>query len=313
MCYNTSELYNPTMVSIFVKCKIKYAVRGAADLPPEMFVVPRQLICSKSSYFQSLFEGSFQESHSGRARLYDVRPWVFRVFIAWLYHQAIYYVPERTEPPKFFQTELSDTPMLSSPNEYSHTSDDDAWTNETDEGEQADICESNLKDPVTWPYFWLFELYVFADKYPSREFRNDILDIIRTKLIQDYPRTYPVPYPSEINWACENLLPTNPLYQLLAHWYSDLTLDTVGGTVQEQAEKLSAVPSQFAIYCFIFAKRKEAAEKCQICHSQNANEQCRSTDHTKEDATSPYSKDPCTYHDHDGDENERAVCHWRQR
>ena len=106
------------MVHIFVKCMVKYGFRGAADLAREEFVVPSQLICSKSSYFQSLFEGGFQESQSGQARLYDVRPWVFRVFISWLYHRAIYYVPERTEPTKFCHTEQTDTPKLSSPNKY---------------------------------------------------------------------------------------------------------------------------------------------------------------------------------------------------
>ena len=298
---------------IFVKCRVKYGFRGAADLAPEKFVVPSQLICSKSSYFQSLFEGSFQESHSGQARLYDVRPWVFKVFISWLYHQTIYYVPERTEPTKFCRTEQTDTPKPSSPNKCNYASDNEEWATETDEREQNDMSESIFKDPVTWPYFWLFELYVFSDKYPSREFRNDVLDIIQTKLTQDHPRKYPVPYPSEINWAFENVLPSNPLYQLLAHWYSDLALESAGQTVQEQAEKLSVVPSHFAIYCFIFAKRKAAADECQICGLQPANEQCRFMDHTKEDAVRPHLKEPCTYHDHDRDEKERARCYWRWR
>jgi hypothetical protein len=232
------------------------------------------------------------------------------VFISWLYHQTIYYVAERTEPTRFHQTEHTDTEKVNSPDKYDYASDEEARMTETVESEQS---ESNLKDPVTWPYFWLFELYVFSEKYPSRELRNDVLDIIQTKLTQDYPRRYPVPYPSEIDWACENLLPSNPLYQLLAHWYSDLSLESVGETVREQAKKLSALPSHFAIYCFIITKRKAAAEKCQTCRLQNANEQCRSIGHTKEDAVRPHLKEPCTYHDHGGDEKERAACRWRWR
>ena len=78
-----------------------------------------------------------------------------------------------------------------------------------------------------------------------------------------------------------------------------MPLESAGQTVQEQAEKLSVVPSHFAIYCFIFAKRKAAADECQIYRLQPANEQCRSMDHTKEDAVRPHLKEPCTYHDHD--------------
>ena len=89
--------------------------RGAADLGLEKFDLLKQSICSKSSYFRRLFEGGFRESQSSQTRLSDVRPWVFTVFISWLYHQTIFYVPERTEPTSFHHTEHTDIEDLSSP------------------------------------------------------------------------------------------------------------------------------------------------------------------------------------------------------
>lgn len=136
MCQATSELFNPTLVIIYLKCNIKYAFRGAAQLPPEKFVVPRPLICSKSSYFQTLFLGESREAHSCQAQLKDFQPWVSRVLITWLYDRAIYYVAERVEPRCFLGSRYADSPKIDSPDIYSCVSGGKAWKNNQREEEE---------------------------------------------------------------------------------------------------------------------------------------------------------------------------------
>ena len=220
------------MVQIIVTHEIEDGIDGATDSAPETFTLPRQLICSKSSYFKSLFEGGFQETYSGRTQLCDMRPWVFRVFVGWLYYQSIYCDGKRVEPTRFDRTRKIDRSrldvpendegsnggeegkaniaiynskfpslgcgnpsesnlhharsMTSTPPAVTHASIHHSLrrTESEREDEQSSLArdECVFQDPVTWPYSWLFELYVFADKYPSREFRVGLLEIIQTKL-----------------------------------------------------------------------------------------------------------------------------------
>ena len=61
-------------------------------------MVPRALICQRSEYFDKLFRGEMIEARTGRATLKDVNPYVFRIFLGWLYSQTVYYDENRVEP-----------------------------------------------------------------------------------------------------------------------------------------------------------------------------------------------------------------------
>lgn len=67
----------------------------------QKFTLPLDLIASRSPYFKSLFESGFAESEQGFVKLRDVPPWVFRVFVGWLYYQHIFYDPEQKKARQF--------------------------------------------------------------------------------------------------------------------------------------------------------------------------------------------------------------------
>ena len=92
-----SELYNPTMVTIIVS---EDAVQesGETAAPAEEFNLPRALICSHSQYFESAFRRQWEESKSRRLTIDDLSPQIFRIFVAWLFYQEIFYDGERVEP-----------------------------------------------------------------------------------------------------------------------------------------------------------------------------------------------------------------------
>ena len=286
---------------ILVGHEVEDGVNSATYAASEQFRLPRELICSRSSYFRGLLEGGSQ------AQLCDVRPWVFRVFVGWLYRETIYYDRERVEPTKFGRTRQGDASKLDVANKDEGPSSEEEWETECEEDELNDTDEHDFKHPMTWPHSWLFELYAFADKYRAREFQIDVLEIIQIKLSEDHV----VPYPSDVISVVNHIRPSDPLYLLLAQWYSDLNLESVAETMQEQVEILSVLPTRFSMLCHAMFKRKIAAEKCPICGRQGAYRECNAKDHSKEDAIGPHSRDPCFYHDHGGDEKERSRCYWR--
>ena len=249
-----SELYDPTMVRIIVAHNVEDGVNVATNSAPERFKLPRELICSRSPYFVSLFEGGTQ------ARLYDVRPWVFKVFVGWLYRETICYDQGRLEPVRCGRRTQENAPKFDAANKDDCLSSKGVWNTEGEEDEQNGKGEHDFQDPVSCPHPWLFELYVFAKKYQARGFRLGVLEIIQMKLTKEHV----VPCPLDTVWIVNNILPSDPLHQLLAHWYSDLSLESVAETMQEQVEVLSVLPTQFSILCHAMYKRKVAAEKCPI-------------------------------------------------
>ena len=56
---------------------------------PRKFVVHREFICHHSPYFDAAFNGEFVEGQTQTLDLEDVRPYVFEVFINWIYTQTI--------------------------------------------------------------------------------------------------------------------------------------------------------------------------------------------------------------------------------
>jgi hypothetical protein len=59
----------------------------------EHFVVHQSFLCAKSPYFDKALSGSFQEAITRLIRLPDTSPILFRIFVAWLYHGLLHYLP----------------------------------------------------------------------------------------------------------------------------------------------------------------------------------------------------------------------------
>ncbi len=244
-------------------------------------------------YFRQQFARQLQ------ARLLDVRPWVFRVFVRWLHKGDIYYDSERLEPTRFSHSEQEDCSKLDS--------GDKEWVTESEGDEVEEKGEAGYWNPVTWPYSWLFEIYLFAVAYQVRLFRHDIQDIIHIKILE----TRLMPEPAEIASVVDNLTLEDSLCQLLAHWFSYLNTGQFGRARFAQAEHLSAMPSSFAWLSRVMRDSNYAAKNCSICSGSGTIEKCNAKDHSGRDATSPGSRMPCFYHEHHGDQEENSRCWWR--
>ncbi|KAK3702033.1 hypothetical protein LTR37_015147 [Vermiconidia calcicola] len=330
-----SELYNPTMVKIMVSDQTDECEDGLAAATAETFVLPRQLICSRSTYFQGVFDGGFSESKSGCLHIKDVPPWVFRVFVGRLYYQAIYLDPKRVERTQFepgnndkheqahgslipyASTSSSTAPQTQHPQAthpstatlaFHQVAGSQSYPEQTTDTDD----ECDLRDAVTWPLRELFELYVFADGYPTRDFRMQIFEIIQIKMLQERPREYLLPTPATVACAVERLPPSSPLYRLLvdctALW---LDLDTYGNNKQKKADCLEVLPSHFLAQCLVTCKMHSDASGCSICGSNESVLECQSESHSIEDLLAPGQRDPCSYHEHGGDDEERARCSLR--
>lgn len=286
-----SKLYDPTIVRINVSYKGDHSFTSETDSNPERFKLPRELICASSIHFENLF------SRECRAQLHDVRPWVFKVFMGWLYCETVYYDNERVEPASLGRSTQESSQALD------EAKIADELSSEPGTESQSEEKGHDFRNPVTWPYSWLFELYVFAKVYKTRGFQLDILELIQLKGMEEQF----VPLPDTI-FVINNIFRSDPLYQLLAYWYSDLDMVNFAETVQEQVEALSNLPSHFCILFHAMYVRRDAAEKCSRCR---ADEACNAEDHSKEDRIRPYLRNPCFYHDYGGDKKEENRCYWR--
>ncbi|KAK3722775.1 hypothetical protein LTR37_002347 [Vermiconidia calcicola] len=340
-----SELYNPTMVKIMVSDATDDCEDDLAAVTTETFMLPKQLICSRSTYFQSVFEGWFSESQSGCLHIKNVSPWVFRVFVGWLYYQTIYLDPNRVEPTHFepihndkhdqahgqpvSHTSTSSSAAASrcpspvasaakSPLQATHPSASTlvdrqvAGSKSFPEQRTLTDDECDFTDPVTWPYCSLFELHIFADGYHTRAFRMQLLVIIQTKLLPEQPRQYQLPAPEAVTYAVERLPPSSPLYRLLVGCYAPwLDLKEFGDSLQKKASCLEVLPPHFLAQCFVMCKMHIYASECSICVSDESTLECQSATHSREDLLVPGERDPCSYHEHDGDDEETARCSLR--
>lgn len=62
-------------------------IRVGVETAP--FHVHYKMITHHSPYFRSAFDGSFKEAHNKSIKLDDVDPWMFKIFMGWLYTQEI--------------------------------------------------------------------------------------------------------------------------------------------------------------------------------------------------------------------------------
>lgn len=139
----------------------------------EEFIVQRALITSHSKYFESAFRKEWSGGQFKTLEIDDVGPWVFRVFMGWLFYQEIFYDDQRAEPEPLAGDEqqgglgqssgelTSGIPAhLARPNRIS--CDQQVST----EPQAPEVCgtDEDDHDPLTWSWTALFELYVFAEK-----------------------------------------------------------------------------------------------------------------------------------------------------
>lgn len=182
-------------------------------------------------------------------------------------------------------------------------------------GEDGSEDECNYREPTTWPAYWLFELYIFSDKYDVPDFRAAVFEVVQMKYYQEDPRNYHLPSPDDTLLAIENLPPTSPLYRLLvdsmAVWLKMSALHGDPG----RTEYFENFPAHFLSRCLVKSRRAEDSLRCAKCKPGGTDEKCDSKTHSSHDHLSPPQKDVCHYHEHGDDDEEKARCvlRWESR
>ncbi|KAF2788011.1 hypothetical protein K505DRAFT_421411 [Melanomma pulvis-pyrius CBS 109.77] len=152
------------------------------------FMVHKDLLCSQSEYFRRAFNGRFQESEDGFTHVTDVSENTFKIFQQWLYGQVAR--GATSVKTSFERLMVTDNPMRNGKDKneagnngnaghsYSVDSDDD---NDDADGEQDEQVEE--KSEADKRYHELIDcfldLFIFADRYETRQLRNDIISAMR--------------------------------------------------------------------------------------------------------------------------------------
>jgi len=320
------------------------------------FEVPKALICGHSAYFEKAFGERFKEGQEKVLELVDVRHQPFGVFVGWLYTQRIYWdgpvdgapVDEKAEsvresvggsvgdeeaqsarervggasnPPSAEgdarETDEGTEQKLEKNEQSLSVSDaDDEQTQDKELDKDHLPDEDNPDDPVTWTWDQLLELYVFADKYYTRRFRNAVIEVIQIKALQRHPRLYQFPSTTDSDYAFDNLPRTSTLYAFLLDL---MTYDLLPGGEDSHADLPSHVlaaswfrAKQVMAWqaCKKCARRREArycdsSSGCPGCAERRKEDQCHAAHAELEDARAPYGRDVCLYHEHETEEEGR--------
>ncbi|KAG9595875.1 hypothetical protein KCU77_g2952, partial [Aureobasidium melanogenum] len=321
-------LYNTHMVTIEV---------GAAK---EHFVVHQSYLCAKSQYFNKALSGSFQEATTRFVQLPDVSPILFRIFVAWIYHDTLlYFPPEKTTIDEDFESlritekDLEKQVIRYSKPQYRtnnngsdlEDSDDDVTgpsttatmpevssqdtgsalgsTNGSTPARTAQFEQENF---TTWSYDVLIRLYVFAHRFDVRQLRADSLDAL-------------------ISITCGPSGVFGPLYVRYIYQStptkSKLRDYTVHSTAygrnffKRDAHQWEMCPREFLVAVMTINGKRLPYKQCDDCYKRAMRnwrpEDSMCGERSREEDLAPYQRDLCFYHEHTDDE-EREACRKRR-
>lgn len=247
--------------------------------------MPQGLICSHSEYFDKAFSGTFKEGQEKIVKLLGVEKWVFESFVGWLYTQGIY---RRNTTRSEAKKEANNTRVQSELARRSFGPDEEVEDN-----------------PVTWTYADLFTLYIFADSYCIRGLRNEVINIIQIKLMQEKPRQYDYPTTDQLCYAYQNLPETSSLCRLLIHVQA---FDIKGNEPDSSGpESERNIPFAVLAKVIVLTQRvlfniRYSKTKCRRGQSCNAEHEGR-----ENCDIDIYERDVCGYHEHTS-KGEKEMC-----
>jgi hypothetical protein len=234
------------------------------------FVVHKDLLCAHSDYFQRAFKGKFQESEDGFTRVTDVSEVTFRIFQQWLYGQLIRDAVSIKKTPYEIATMGSDEDENAddgkrTENDATNAMDDDedddedASSEEVVEGEDEDEDEDEEMEVAVY-YYQLMEsivdIYVFADRYETRQLRNDVITALRgyNKETDCYPDLHTVLKAYEklpdSSTLCQYIIKTNAL-----HW------NPAKDSEKERKEIYPLLPYDFTLNVMLINNRRANSSK----------------------------------------------------
>ena len=248
----TDVLSNPTLSvkNILPGKSIKLIVKSESQ--QRTFLVPKALICSYSDYFSGLFDGNFSEAELLESQLENTEPWAVSIFVTWLHsHKLMFPVEDEPLNAAIFRT--FGAKRFGSGNH-----------------------ENEADYPVTWSWDALFALYIFADKYDSRLFRQVVMEKIAFKMLQIGPKIYYLPGLESIAFLMENLPASSPLRRYITWDFA-----RAEGGFHEYAEewtKLSpeaskTLPPDFLLKVIAAQRRFNAATACDLCGPRSYGDQ----------------------------------------
>jgi len=275
------------------------------------FVVHKDLLCAHSEYFQRAFKGKFQESEDGFTRVTDVSEATFKIFQQWLYGQLIRDAVSVRKTPYEIVTMGEDEDEnahngkrtennAANATDNDDDDDEDADSEEEvegeddDEGEEMEDDEDQAEDEdaeneVAVYYYQLMEsiveLYVLADRYETRQLRNDVITTLRgyNKETDCYPDLHTVLKAYEklpdSSTLCQYIIKTNAL-----HW------NPAKDSEKDRKEIYPLLPYDFILNVMLINNRRA-----------NSSKKKWSEDLENELA------DHCTFHEHT-DDKERKTC-----
>lgn len=307
----------------------------------EHFVVHQSFLCAKSPYFDKALSGSFQEATTRFIRLPEFSPILFRIFVAWLYHGSLSYLPTvgRTveedfksliipeggaEPYVTDQCKMQGDPgeeesdsddsiddIRKSPPGHvvvNNTGNDTAPTSESVESTEDSVTKTTIPledDPTTWPFHIIIQLYVLADYLQTRELKADSMNA----LIDAGEKQMCVEDLNEIQYVYNKTPAGSPLRKYMVHhaayWYP---FENDGPTYE-------ILPVEFLAAVMVTNSRRLPEKQCQECHSEAfASTRVlafQNDERDPEEDLPPYQRDLCLYHEH-SDEEEREACRLRR-
>jgi hypothetical protein len=309
----------------------------------EHFVVHQSFLCAKSPYFEKALSGSFQEALTRFNRLPDVSPVLFRLFVAWLYHGDLGYVPrsESTIDEDFRTLEVTEEDLQENgahqstyPSEVNNDTEsidsDDAISDEEVTEPVSVIVIANTSDhhtptssestneplssstpsyqgehPDGWPCAVLVKLYVLADRFDVRELRTDSLDT----LIRATEDDVSVCRSNIIRYIYLNTPPGSKLRTYVVH------LAAFGLAFSEDISVWTTYPAEFLAAVMIKNSRRLPDKQCKTCYGDALEEKFMLAHEIGERNTEqdlpPYATDLCFYHEHLNKE-EREACRLRR-
>jgi hypothetical protein len=300
------EMLRSTMSSISIselsRGEMITIVSSQEDGQQTTFSIPRELLVSQSEYFAAACSRTFYEGQCGSVKLEGIPNWIMNCFVGWLYVGRIECeLSLASDIEAFPNSTLKDRPGI-----YSF----------------AKPIQVNPRNPVTWHWQALFEIYVFADRFSSRNFRNAVVEVCQIKLWEITPKSYPSPRNEDIAAVANRLPRTSSLYRLLvddAVFAERYPIFSPNGLMVADC---SAVGAEFLAECFLLLKRQQAALKCESCgHTRDEwitlfggdvmQQKCYPIDHKPEDLEYPFRLYGwCHYHEHIN-KREKELCRLR--
>lgn len=298
-----------------------------AGVEKEHFVVHQSLLCAKSQYFFKALCGSYQEAITRFVKLPDVLPNLLRIFVTWLYHGNLVYVPldERTINGDFqslkitkkdsagaiaHQTEDStsygNTTETTADTANSHHSGNatSAAPNAASDPASTSIPRYESDDPRSWPRGVLIRLYILADRFDVRELRDDTLStLIHARIEQK--SAYRL---KELRYIYLNTSAKSMLRRYVVH------RTAYNRCFTENASYGDIYPPEFLAAVMVKNSRRLPKETCRKCHQRafkgRGLEEKAIDDMVEDRDIIPYYRDICFYHEHH-DEEEREACRVR--